>query len=484
VCLRMPVSGSSIYAMFDSHPRPSHPNRPAFTMSSQLDETLTSLGQVLFPTFPNSSPSDTVSKLHFSAHLLESTPNICSLDVKDTIKKSIDHLSAKSSNTDGGEPQAAPQSVGSEHVALLRTQAGNRRKQQCTESSIINSKGRSRSTSRTPSEAKRVQNPSETHRRNEFGWQLSLLIPDPVQDDEKSNDAEENEDLPPPASAISVKDKENIPPITGSPPRKSDFTWMKSLILPPEFGQGSGADDDSPLAKNTTKTGPSGPSHVRSQEFSWQRSLEGTTLREMEKDTGKTTLLSDSFGVGEESKLARHDKAPSSSARNDYAWQTALLQQLQEEEELAASVVPNASGDQVWKVALQKRIQEEQRSNSNSHGASSSSFTRSDLDWQLAVQLQAEEVDHDEVYNRTSGVGNSSTFRTVILPTSTPTTFECGVCGELHDISEKIGPDDCGHAFCKVCLGTFTKTKIEEGRYPIFCPECLPDRTRTTKTRS
>ena len=481
VCLRMPVSGSSIYAMFDSHSRPSHPNRPAFTMSNQLDDILISLGQVLFPTFPNSSPSDTISKLHFSAHLLESTPNICSLDMKDTIKKSIDHLSAKSSNTDGGEPQAGPQSVGSEHVALLRTQAGNWRKQQRMESSII-SKGRSRSTSRTPSEVKRVQNPSETHRRNEFGWQLSLLIPDPVQDDEKSNGTEGNEDLPPPASLIGAEDKENIPPITGSSSRKSDFTWMKSLILPPEFG--GGADDDSPLAKNAVKSGPSGPSHVRSHEFSWQRSLEGTTLRETEKEDGKTTLLSDSFGLGEEPKLERHDKAPSSSARSDYAWQTALLQQLQEEEELAASVAPNASGDQVWIVALQKRIQEEERLNSNSHGASSSSFTRSDLDWQLAVQLQAEEVDHDEVYNRTSGVGNSSTFRTVTLPTSTPTTFECGVCGELNDVSEKIGPDDCGHAFCKVCLGTFTKTKIEEGRYPIFCPECLPDRTRTTKTRS
>jgi Zinc finger, C3HC4 type (RING finger) len=410
--------------------------------------------------------------------------------VKDTIKKSIDHLSAISSNTDGGEPHAAPQSVVSEHTALLRTQAENRGKQQRTESSIINSKGRSRSTSRTPSEVKRVQNSSETHRRNEFGWQMSLLIPDPVQDDEKGNDAEEREDLPPPASLLGVEDKENIPPIAGSPPRKSDFTWMKSLILPPDYSQfdqgnhTSGADDDSALAKNTTKAGPSGFSHVRGQEFSWQRSLEGTTLRETEKDIERTTLLSDSFGVGEGSKLERHDKAPSSSVRSDYAWQTALLQQLQEEEELAASVAPNSSGDRVWIVALQKRIQEEERSNSNGHGASSSSFSRTDLDWQLAVQLQAEEVDNDEVFNRDSGVGNSSTFHTVTLPTSTLTAFECGVCGELHNVSEKIELDDCGHAFCKVCLGTFTKTKIEEGRYPIFCPECLPDRTRTTKTRS
>jgi hypothetical protein len=471
VCLSMPVSGSSIYAMFDSHSRPSHPNRPAFTISSQLDEILISLGRVLFPTFPNTSPSDTNSKLHFSAHLLESTSNICLLDVKDTIKKSIDHLSTTSSNTDGSEPQAAPQSVGSEHMALLRTQAENWRKHQRTESSIINSKGASRSTSRTPSEIKRVQTSSETHCRGEFGWQLSLLTPDPAQDDEKGNDVEGSKEPPPPASLSGVENKENIPPNTGSSPRKSDFTWMKSLILLPDhsqFGQG----DHTSVADNS-KAGPSGLSHVRSQDFSWQRSLEGTTLRETETEIGRR----------EESELERHDRAPSSSARSDYAWQTALLQQLQEEEELAASVAPNSSGDKVWIVALQKRIQEEEKLNSNGHGTSSSSFTRSDLDWQLAVQLQAEEVDHDEVYNRNNGVGNSSTFQTITLPTSTPTTFECGVCGELHDISEKIGLDDCGHTFCKTCLGTFTKTKIEEGRYPIFCPECLPDRTRITKPR-
>lgn len=438
-------------------------------MSNQLDEILISLGQVLFPTFPNSSSSDTNSKLHFSAHLLESTLNICLLDVKDTIKKSIDHLSSMSSNTDVGEPQAAPQSVKSEHVASLRTQAENWRKEQRMDSTI-NSKGTSRTTSRTPSEIKRQQNSSETYRRSEFGWQLSLLTPDPA-DDGKGNSEEGSEDLPPPSSLSGVENKENIPPITGPSPRKSDFTWMRSLLAPSDHSQ-FGKEDHTGVADNA-KAGPSGLSHVRSQEFSWQRSLEGTALRETETEIGRR----------EESKLERHDKAPSSSARSDYAWQTALLQQLQEEEELAASIAPNTSGDKVWILALQKRIQEEEKLMSNDHGTSSSSFTRADLDWQLAVQLQAEEVDNDEVYNRNNGVGNSSTLQTITLPTSTPTTFECGVCGELHDLSEKVGLD-CGHAFCKDCLTTFTKTKISEGRYPIFCPECLPDRSRTTKTRS
>ena len=451
-------------------------------MSSELDEILTSLGQILFPTSPNSSASDTNPKLHFSAHLLESSPNICLLDVKDNIKKSLDYLSAMASNTDGGEPQTASQPVGSEHVALLRTQAENWRKHQRTESSI-NSKVTSRSTSRIPSETKRVQNSSETHSRSEFGWQLSLLTPDPAQEDEKGNGVEGGEDLQPPASLLGVENKENIPPISCSSPRTSDFSWMKSLILPPDhsqFDHSGDANIDSLLVENATKAGPS---RVRSREFSWQRSLEGAILRETDKETdkeiGRTTLHSDSFDLREESRLERHDRTPSSSARSDYAWQTALLQQLQEEEELAASVAPNTSGDQVWIVSLQKRIQEEEKLNSNGHGTSSS-----DLDWQLAVQLQAEEVGNDEVYNRNNGVGNSSTLHTVTLPTSTPTTFECGVCGELHGLSEKIGLDDCGHTFCKVCLGTFTKTKIEEGRYPIFCPECLPDRSRSTKTRS
>ena len=51
-------------------------------------------------------------------------------------------------------------------------------------------------------------------------------------------------------------------------------------------------------------------------------------------------------------------------------------------------------------------------------------------------------------------------------------THECGVCHEVHAIALMIQLPTCSHTFCRECLCTFTKTRIKEGRYPIFCPVC------------
>ncbi|KDR70086.1 hypothetical protein GALMADRAFT_214829 [Galerina marginata CBS 339.88] len=54
--------------------------------------------------------------------------------------------------------------------------------------------------------------------------------------------------------------------------------------------------------------------------------------------------------------------------------------------------------------------------------------------------------------------------------------FECGVCGENRDVTEKLTLADCVHFFCKECLTTYAKTKIDEAQYPIPCPGCLAEK--------
>lgn len=51
-------------------------------------------------------------------------------------------------------------------------------------------------------------------------------------------------------------------------------------------------------------------------------------------------------------------------------------------------------------------------------------------------------------------------------------TFQCSICmDELpEDFVAKL--DDCVHTMCRTCLREFVSSKIQEHRYPIFCPMC------------
>ncbi|KJA28169.1 hypothetical protein HYPSUDRAFT_129996 [Hypholoma sublateritium FD-334 SS-4] len=71
---------------------------------------------------------------------------------------------------------------------------------------------------------------------------------------------------------------------------------------------------------------------------------------------------------------------------------------------------------------------------------------------------------------------------TIEIPHAYP-AFECGICGELQNIATRIRLPDCSHTVCKECLTGFATTKIDEGRYPIFCPECIAERPRAIRTQ-
>lgn len=67
-----------------------------------------------------------------------------------------------------------------------------------------------------------------------------------------------------------------------------------------------------------------------------------------------------------------------------------------------------------------------------------------------------------------------------ITPVSTPVdTFICEVCFENFTVSQVARMPDCEHSFCRDCLRSYVKAKLVEGRYPIPCPVCSADKTRT-----
>lgn len=60
-----------------------------------------------------------------------------------------------------------------------------------------------------------------------------------------------------------------------------------------------------------------------------------------------------------------------------------------------------------------------------------------------------------------------------------PEFFDCGICLEQCQEDHIARVDPCGHAYCRECLTGHAVSKIEEHRYPILCPLCTADRTRT-----
>ncbi|KAF9531700.1 hypothetical protein CPB83DRAFT_761197 [Crepidotus variabilis] len=183
-------------------------------------------------------------------------------------------------------------------------------------------------------------------------------------------------------------------------------------------------------------------------------------------------------------EVSRPELSPSATLVGGDEWQLALIQQLQEEEEIAAATGNQfrISHDNAWLVSVQKRRRTEQTTTTS--GFTSSSVVSFDLDWQLAVQLQEAERNAN-TRNRPQSQNNPTTIvepavSSVSLPLPSP-QFECGICSDSFNDDVKVSLVVCGHSYCRDCLTGFVKSKIEDSRFPIFCPECLIDRSVRNK---
>ncbi|KAG9314710.1 hypothetical protein JVU11DRAFT_5519 [Chiua virens] len=51
-------------------------------------------------------------------------------------------------------------------------------------------------------------------------------------------------------------------------------------------------------------------------------------------------------------------------------------------------------------------------------------------------------------------------------------TFQCNICLDELPQDDVAKVDECSHTTCRSCMMEFVSTKIQEHRYPIFCPMC------------
>jgi len=455
VCLSFSgsYSESLTYSIFDLHSRSDHRDLPAVTFLSDLDDVTARIHSFLSQSSKISDKSAQGSDI--SGYLLELRERRSS-DFKDVLARSATYISRRQMGADDTAPLSF---VESDHISQLRLRAERLRKVRSEEYS--NPEMLSDIT--LESRQKRKKHAFGPRRTGEYGWQLSLLLesnlfPITVSEDNKEIRTERKDERP----------------ISGAP--FGDFQ--------PDSGD-SGRDGF-------------GSSSKQKSEYSWLTSI-----------VRKSSIHT----VGPFSQGSVKESTPNHSDATEKkdAWQMALSQQLQEEEELSASFSNVVSSDHAWLVTLQKRLQEED----SDSGTIPAFADRSQLDWHLAVQLQQElfrDEDRRPTANsssqRTRGTNlpdeavsnrswvtfpetaswirfeDSTTFNTIELPrVSLEIRFECGICAEMCQSKERVGLADCDHKFCKECLTTFVKTKIEERRYPIFCPECVTMRTHTTKSR-
>ena len=479
VCFRFRSSASYIFVIFDAHSRSQHPFGPAFILASDVDAIATHFNELLTQlSISKSASKQYVTSNHsFTALVIESRDPPSAIDVQDLLAKSVEFLSEKLSTVD-----RTPSNLdlytpvfGLEQLRLRETQ------------SLVHAPHKQDSNRQT-SHSRLLT------RRSEFGWQLNLQVSStPSVVDPKNNNLAE---YPKPLEV-----------------NKTRSTLLKSLILDP----GPDGEAVSNSDAGNTSIPDNTHSHLHSRtEFGWQLALQQTSITDRRKledleivtsaVVSRADIQTHRVVLGKEKEEASDEFFETQTLKGSVsAWEDGLLKQLQEEEELVASSAGYLSQESAWLLALKKRIiAEEDKVNNAVASSSSPSYTQlgqkgitstylHEFDFK---PLSSTESDSSTIHHHSrhsplfpdyfdTFQSSNRGFTTLELPTSEfPAEYqECGVCNELYSAPQIIQLPTCTHTFCRECLRTFTKTRINEGRYPIFCPVCAIERTRINHSR-
>jgi len=178
-CLRLVVSQTVFYVIFDPHSHASHPDGPAYCLLGTLEGAASYIDTL----FSSRSPSSTTPD--FSAYHLSSKPGAEQEDEMELLAETEEMMKAASIT---------------EHLSILRERASKLRKSEKEPSSATSP------TTKQPGS-------SSTQGRGEFGWQLSLLLSTADKSGKKK-----------------AKEKKTPAEPVGPPPPQDDFGWMTPLL--------------------------------------------------------------------------------------------------------------------------------------------------------------------------------------------------------------------------------------------------------------
>jgi hypothetical protein len=473
VCLRFRSSASFVFVVFDAHSRPEHPFGPAFILASDVDAIATHFNQLLTqPSISKSASKQDITTNHsFTALVIESRNRPSTFDVQDLLAKSVAFLFVRLStvdrtlsNLDLGTPV-----FGLEQLRVRETQT------------LVHAPHKQDSNRQTCRRRPLA-------RRSEFGWQLNLQVSGTSSAVDSKNNSS--------AEPLEVKETSlDLPKKSQDAGPDGENTDIPRIIV-------SNADGENISDK------PHSHLHSRT-EFGWQLALQQQTSitgrRKLEEylEIVASTVVSQGDIKTHRVVLGKGKEEASDVATQmleGFTWEDILMKQLQEEEELVASSAGYLCQESAWVLALRKRLlAEEDKVNNPVASSSSSPYTKGitstylhEFDFKPLPSTEGE----SSTIHRHSFIsplfpyadpleGSNRAFTTLELPTSefSAESHECGVCNEVFGVPQVIQLPTCSHTFCRECLRTFTKTRINEGRYPIFCPVCAIERTRVNHSR-
>jgi hypothetical protein len=461
VCFRFQSAGSCIFVIYDPHSRSEHPSGPAFILASNVDTIVAHFHQLLTQPSISQPTSEqnviwAVNPLLFKALVIESRENSSTIDRKDLLTRSVAYLSEKvniedhlPSTLDLGTPV-------SEHLEQLRVRAEILRTQNLADAAHKQNNNEQANHTKPPTLARKKNSMLSmiSTRCSEFGWQLSLQLSGTAGSDEvPKNDKDLN-------LAESPLEIQEIP--TTDLPKKKEFGWT-----PPGL---DGEDVDIPLS-NTSKAdrgniSDATISHMRSRpEFGWQIALQQPLKTDKRRPEGGNDLKIKTSTLVPQADIQIHEVLR--GGEKGVSGEVSATLREEEEPVASSSLYPDTI-----------RLKAEEEKTDNAVASSSSSFhaklgqnfgVTSTHHYELDLiplpsipPILTSYLDAVQRYPRG--------FTTLEQPTSKVSSEnrECGVCNESYNEAEVIQIPTCTHSFCEDCLYTFIKTKISEGRYPIF----------------
>ena len=453
---------------------------------------------------PASKQDVTARPDSFMTLVIESRENSSTIDIKDLLTKSVAYLSGKFGTAD----HTPTLDLGTPDSCQLEQLRDPLRSQ--TLADAVHKQDNNRQTNHskpsTPARKKEVVPSTKFTRHSEFGWQLNLQVSATSSVVDSENDKDPNPlDSPNP---LEIKTTPTI-----NLPKRTEFDWLASLMHREHVDIPLGSASKSGKENIPDTTLP----HMRSRtEFGWRLALQQPLKTDRHKlESGKdleimtsavapqVDILTHGGVLGKEKEKISEEVCVTHTLPqgSESAWQDMLMKQLQEEE--LARYIPQ---EDAWILALHNQLRAEEDKAHNAV-ASSSSLSRPEFGQVTSIhhheldlkplplilpftQDESLTIHHNQRHssmltaNLDTIQRSSRGFTTLELPGEIPVeSHECGVCNELYGAAQIIQLPTCTHPFCRECLRTFTKTKISEGRYPIFCPVCAIERTRVNQSR-
>jgi hypothetical protein len=517
VCFRFRSSTSYIFVIFDAHSRSEHPSGPAFILANDVDAIVTHFNRILTTTQPSISKSDfkqqeddDVATNHsFTALVIE--PRGCPLSQK-VAKELNNNVDPTSSNLDLDSPPDF--GFGLLHAAPHKQQDNNNRQ----------TTSHHNSSSCKPST-----------RRSEFGWQLNLQISGTSTTSSSSTTVD-----PKPLEIKKTRSTLDLPKKSDSDLLIQDPGPDCGVSNTDHHPNDNNYSHSHSQLRNNYHHHQHHHHHHRT-EFGWQLALQQTLIRDSRRKLEDLEIVESTTVVSQAEIQTQHRVVVGGKEKEEgggdvsdseffatrtrslkgsiSGWEDILIKQLQEEEELVASSAGYLSQDSAWILSLRKRLIAEEDKVNNAV-ASSSSMTTNPYTQEDRTSAFIHGFDFETFSSSTSEVGGDGgesssiqhrrqlrhaslfpssyleklqlrssddrgEFMTLEIPAREfpAETLECGVCNELYGVAQSIQLSTCSHSFCRECIRTFTKTRINEGRYPIFCPVCAIERSRVNNSR-